>query len=252
MPKQPTDNTTVAFMRLVEIMATLRSPGGCPWDAEQTPETLKPYIIEEAYEVLDAIDHGDPEEVCEELGDLLLQVVFQARIFEELGAFCIEDVAQGIAEKLIRRHPHVFAGQTCSDPSTLHAQWEAIKAGEKIARGDSPSPRPTIPRHLPALQRAQKVTKKTEWHGAGNLTTPLELASGLLNRFSNAAEEGDRTRQEPLLGELLLTLSAIANTLNLDAEDILRKASSAHLETASAPLETGSAVKGKTPPPSRK
>ncbi len=235
-------------------MATLRSAEGCPWDAEQTPATLKPYIIEEAYEVVDAIDQGDPREICEELGDLLLQVVFQACIFEEQGVFCIEDVAQGIADKLVRRHPHVFAGQSCNDPRALHAQWETIKAQEKKARGDSPKNQAAIPRHLPALQRAQKIAKKADLHDAcgADLDNRLNLASDLLKEFTNAAERSDQTRQETLLGELLFTLSATATTLNLDAENILRRTSSTHLETVNPTLETESTVKKKTPPQGRK
>ncbi len=138
-----------ALGRLVEIMALLRAPEkGCPWDAEQTPESLLPYLVEETHEVLEAIETGDPAAIREELGDLLLQIVFQARIFEERGEFDMAAVSETIVEKLIRRHPHVFADQTDRDPQALAAQWERIKAAEKPQREETvqhPGRRPAQP-----------------------------------------------------------------------------------------------------------
>jgi MazG family protein len=131
--------TAPAFLRLLAIMAKLRSPEGCPWDAEQTPQSLKPYLLEETHEVLEAIDNEEPAAVCEELGDLLLQIVFQARIFEERGDFAMQNVIDGIAEKLIRRHPHVFAEAACLTPEEVSRQWDRIKSGEKVLKGQSDS-----------------------------------------------------------------------------------------------------------------
>lgn len=144
---------------LVEVMRELRSETGCPWDREQTHSSLKPYVIEEAYEVWDAIDEGDPEKLCEELGDLLLQVVFHAQLARESGAFDMNDVVREIVEKLIRRHPHVFGEVTVSGSGEVVTNWEKIKRGEKGARGRR-SALDGIPRHLPALLTAQKMQGK--------------------------------------------------------------------------------------------
>src|SRR5689334_6275309 len=126
-----------AFTRLVDIMAKLRAPGGCPWDREQTHATLRPYVLEEAYEVLDAIDAGDPARLRDELGDLLLQVVFHAELAQEAGTFGIGDVACAIAEKLVRRHPHVFADVSVRGADDVVRNWTQIKAAERAERGDA-------------------------------------------------------------------------------------------------------------------
>ena len=147
--------------RLVEVMRILRGPGGCPWDHKQTLETLKEHLVEESHEVLDAIDSGDRDKLREELGDLLLQVVFQAQIAREEGAFTFDDVATVITEKLIRRHPHVFGDLQVSGADEVLKNWEAIKKAEKKAEGDAP--RATlagIPKSLPALHKAALVQKR--------------------------------------------------------------------------------------------
>ena len=124
--------TLAALQRLIDVVAQLRSPeGGCPWDLAQTPQTLTPYILEEAYETVDAIQHGDSKAIAEELGDLLLQVVLQAQIAQESQAFDLATVAEGITEKLIRRHPHVFGDVEVADAEEVHRNWQAIKAAEK-------------------------------------------------------------------------------------------------------------------------
>ena len=144
--------------RLINIMARLRGPSGCPWDKEQTPQSLKPYLIEEAYEVLEAIDRNDDSEIKEELGDLLLQVVFHAQIASEENRFTIDDVAEAIADKLIRRHPHVFGDTQADTPDEVIRNWEAIKAEEK------PDKRASlldgVPQHLPALLKARRLQEK--------------------------------------------------------------------------------------------
>jgi len=143
--------------RLLEIMARLRAPGGCPWDIEQTPATLKPQLLEECYEVLDAIDSSSPEHLTEELGDLLLHVVFQAQIAREAGNFTFADVATGIADKLVRRHPHVFGDQKVADADNVVTLWHQLKKAEKPERESALD---GVPRVLPALMRAEALQKK--------------------------------------------------------------------------------------------
>lgn len=149
--------TLKAVNKLLQIMATLRAANGCQWDRKQTPQSLKPYILEEAYELLEAIDTGDPECICDELGDLLLQVVFQAQIFSEADVFSLKDVADSISSKLERRHPHLFAA--ASHEEHQH-RWEEIKQQERAARGQSNKVADRIPNTLPALKRADKALQK--------------------------------------------------------------------------------------------
>src|SRR5262245_36504997 len=148
------------FTRLVDIMARLRAPGGCPWDREQTPESLRPYLLEEVYEVLDAIDAGDPDGIRDELGDLLLQIVFQSQLAAEAGRFDVADVAQAIAEKLVRRHPHVFADVSVRDADEVMRNWRRIKAEERRAAGKDGDLFVGVPAALPALVRAQQLGEK--------------------------------------------------------------------------------------------
>src|SRR4249920_3421425 len=147
------DDARDAFGRLVDIMARLRAPGGCPWDREQTPESLRPYLVEEAYEVLDAIDRGDLDGQRDELGDVLLQVVFHAEIAAERGQFRLADVARAIADKLVRRHPHVFADVQVRDADEVVRNWRRIKAEERRAAGGGAEPTllAAVPTGLPAL-----------------------------------------------------------------------------------------------------
>src|SRR6185369_12794255 len=153
----PDPEVTDALARLVDLMAKLRSPGGCPWDREQTHATLRPYLLEEAYEVLDAIERGDPDALRDELGDLLLQVVFHAELAREAGTFTVGDVATAIADKLVRRHPHVFADVTVRDAGDVMRNWHQIKAAERAASPEPSGVLAGVPRALPALAHAQKV-----------------------------------------------------------------------------------------------
>ncbi|MDY6295051.1 MAG: nucleoside triphosphate pyrophosphohydrolase, partial [Schwartzia succinivorans] len=145
------------FAPFTEIMRRLREPGGCPWDREQTPESLRKHILEEAYEVIEAIDKGDKELLCEELGDLLLQIVFQARIAEETGHFSMQDVIDGIADKMIRRHPHIFGDIEASDAAAVMVNWEAIKRREKPERSSAID---GLPPELPGLMAAAKLQQR--------------------------------------------------------------------------------------------
>lgn len=218
------DKSLSAMQRLIEIMDRLRSPGGCPWDAEQTPESLIPYLLEEAHETIEAIEAGDPALICDELGDLLLQVVFHARIFSERGAFDVGDIANAISDKLIRRHPHVFADVTLQSHGDLTAQWEKVKAGEKAERGEvKRSLLESIPRSLPALSRTQKLIEKSARAGriwpnsSENLASCATTVQSLYEGMSDEA-----------LGEALFALVAVARDAGIDPEGALRRATHRH------------------------
>ncbi len=202
-----------ALQRLMDIMAKLRGPGGCPWDRRQTPASLAPYIIEEACEVVEAIECGNPESIREELGDLLLQIVFQAGIFAERGSFDMAAVARGIGDKMVRRHPHVFAGLEVSGPDELRRNWDRIKRDEKKTR-----PEPSfggIPPHLPALMRAQKLLDRNQ----GEDTAVQKMAPVLL-KFAQPDREIKLSEDE--LGQVLFGLAALGNRLGIDCEQALR------------------------------
>ncbi len=201
--------------RLREILARLRAPGGCPWDHEQTHESLRRHLVEECCELLEAIDRGDPVFLCEELGDVLLQVVFHAQIASEAGRFDLEDVARGIADKLVRRHPHVFGGAVLATAGEVVTQWEAIKRAEKGIGADAPEPlvKPA-PALLPALLRAVEVHKQLSKRAAlpgiplHDEAEVAELAAGL-----DAASAGAR----------LFALAAACRLAGLDPEAALRE-----------------------------
>lgn len=201
------------LLELLATMRALRSPDGCPWDAGQTPESLAPYILEEACETIEAIETGSPEMVADELGDLLLQIVFQAQIFSEQGTFDFADVAAGINAKLVRRHPHVFAGKAANGISAeeLDSQWERIKREEQSGLRVTPThPLGRLPANLPALQRAQKLLTRAMRCG---LDTELFLPE--------PAPNGTLTEDE--LGSALLNLVRQAEKSSLDAEQVLRR-----------------------------
>ena len=205
--------------RLAAIMARLRAPGGCPWDREQTPLTLKTYVLEEAYEVIDAIDQGDPEVLKEELGDLLLQVVFLSQIGAERGWFSFNDVAQSISDKMERRHPHVFGEEELNTPQEVGDRWEEIKAREgRSALGG-------VPRSLPALLRAARVTEKAarigfDWERTEDVLDKVEEETGELRA---ALKEGRREDIDAELGDLFFSLANFARHLDMDPEDCLRR-----------------------------
>jgi MazG family protein len=219
-----------AFARLVDIMARLRAPDGCPWDREQTPESLRSYVIEEAYEVVDAIERGSPEAVRDELGDLLLQVVFQAQLAREAGRFDVADVARAIADKLERRHPHVFGDTTVKDADEVSRNWNRIKAEERRAAGRPrdglDSVLDGVPAALPALARAQHVGRRLadvgfDWSDVEGVLAKLDEERAEL---AAAVAAGDRINAGRELGDLLLTLASLARHLGVEAEVALRDA----------------------------
>lgn len=205
------------LIKLISIMETLRAPGGCPWDQEQTPQSLKPYILEETYEVLEAIDSGDYQEVCDELGDLLLQIIFLAQIFSEQGHFGFSEIAKSISTKMIRRHPHVFS----DGEAESHAQqWENIKKKERKKQGKSNKLADRIPQTLPALKRATKLAKKMEQQLPEKHLSDIEKTKAALLHH---VEENGQISLDEKLGELLFSVVQFSQMFNLDAEDLLRK-----------------------------
>ncbi len=212
-----------SFEDLVAIMRRLRGPGGCPWDAEQTHESLTRYLLEETYEVIEAIESGSADHIREELGDLLLQPVFHAVIAEETGSFTIRDVIQGVCDKLVRRHPHVFGDLEIRDSSAQVENWERIKKGEK---GDKrPSALSGVPPQLPALLKAQKITEKASRVGFDWEHVDQVMAKVLeeLHEFEEAMAGNDNGRMEAELGDLLFAIVNLGRFLSINPEEALRK-----------------------------
>ncbi len=207
--------------RLVGVMRRLLAPDGCPWDREQTFESLRRYVLEEACEVIDAIDAGDRKAIREELGDLLLQVVFQAELARGEGAFAIDDVVSGIVDKLVHRHPHVFGDLDAKDADEVLRNWEKIKAVEKQGRGLLGG----VPRSLPALTRAQRVGEKVsrvgfDWEDpAGSRAKVAEE----LSELDRAIVSKDKSAIEDELGDTLFALVNLARHVDVDAEGALRR-----------------------------
>jgi tetrapyrrole methylase family protein / MazG family protein len=220
--------TLESLSRLVDIMARLRAPGGCPWDREQTFESLRPYLVEEAYEVLDAIEEGDLAGLRDELGDVLLQVLFHSEIAAEGGHFRLADVARAIADKLVRRHPHVFADVTVRDADEVVRNWRRIKAEERRAAGGGAEPTllAAVPTGLPALARAQQVGDKLAHAGLDwpDLAGVLAKVDEEREELATALRSGDHAAAARELGDLLLTLTSVARHLDVQAEMALRDA----------------------------
>jgi MazG family protein len=217
------------FSELVAVMARLRAPGGCPWDRKQSFETIQSYLLEEAYEVMDAIDRRDWRGLEEELGDLLLQPVFLASMAAEQGLFSITDSLEAINRKLVRRHPHVFGDAQAETPEDVKVRWDQIKEQEKTERGTAPqsSVLDGVPRNLPALMEADKVS-----HKAAGLGFDWPDIRGVLEKVCEDAEElaaaeqaGEARHVEHELGDLLFTIANLARRLKVDPEQALRKSS---------------------------
>ncbi len=211
------------FEQLMELMRRLRQPGGCPWDAEQTHESLKRYLLEETYEVLEAIDSGNPELLREELGDLLLQTVFHGVVAEEAGSFTMNDILQVLCDKLIRRHPHVFTDLHVNGLDQLVANWDRIKKEEKGS--ESSSVLAGVPNHLPALLHAQKITEKASRVGFDWDHVDPVFAKVLeeLKELEETLFNGDQDRIEAELGDLLFAIVNLGRFLSVNPEDALRK-----------------------------
>lgn len=236
------------FDDLVEMMARLRAPDGCPWDREQTHGSIRKYVIEEAYEVVEAIDSGDAHELRAELGDLLLQVVFHARMAEEQGLFDFDAVATAIADKLERRHPHVFGEEAArADAVSQKARWEDIKAAERKAKAQH-GVLDDVPVGLPALARAAKLTKRAarvgfDWPSTDEVFAKLDEEVAEL-KVEIAA--GSNARMKDEVGDLLFVLANLARKLGVEPEDALRGANAKFVRRF-AFIEAELAKDGRTP-----
>ena len=222
------------FDRLVQIMRRLRSPDGCAWDREQTLASLRPFVLEEAYEVVDAIDRGDRTALCDELGDLLLEAVFVAQICAEASAFTIADATDAVVAKLIRRHPHVFggsdtetdAGRRDLSPAEVKEQWERIKTRERAGTPERATLLDGIPEALPSLLRASRIGARTanvgfDWNEPGAV---IDKVDEELAELRQAVASADPTHIEEELGDLLFTIANLARKLRIDPESALRTA----------------------------
>lgn len=213
--------TEFSLNPLIEVMAKLRSPGGCVWDLEQTHESLRRYLVEEVYEVLEAIDLADEKLLCEELGDLLLQIVFHARVAEETGAFTVQDVIDTVTEKMVRRHPHVFGNISVRDAAEVLVNWDQIKKREKP--NERPSVLDGIPKGLPSLLRAHKLQSKAskvgfDWEDDAPVWEKIREE---LDEFKEAVEKGAPKEQEGELGDILFSIVNLARFHHIDPEAAL-------------------------------
>ncbi|MDE3199022.1 MAG: nucleoside triphosphate pyrophosphohydrolase [Acidobacteriota bacterium] len=218
--------TGLKFQRLVEIMARLRAPDGCPWDREQSFDSIKKYTVEETYEVLDAIDRRNWEDLCEELGDFMLQAVFFAQMASEEKLFDIGDSLDAINEKLVRRHPHIFADGDAKTEAEVKRRWDEIKAEERKGKPEKPKGLlDSVPRALPALVEAQQITSRAS--GVGFDWPDIEGARAKLEEeiqeFDAALAEASADRLEDELGDLLFTLVNLARFVKVDPEQALRR-----------------------------
>jgi MazG family protein len=242
------------FTRLVEIMTTLRGPDGCPWDREQTIDSLKPFVLEETYEVLEAIDRHDDAALCEELGDFVFEAVFLAQLEAEAGEFTIADSLQSVADKLVRRHPHIFKrnqGEPALDTAgQVRTRWEEIKAQE---RSSSPKPKTLlsgIAPALPALLRAYHIGVRAasvgfDWTTPGDVVDKIEEEVDELREVVSADGTLDQTRAEEEMGDLLFSIANLSRKLGIEPETALRKANDKFTRRFGA-LEKSVADSGRT------
>jgi MazG family protein len=237
------------FQQLVELMARLRAPGGCPWDREQTFDSIKPYTLEETYEVLDAIDRRDWGELTEELGDFLLQAVFYAQMAEEQKLFSIADALDAINAKLIRRHPHVFGKESAESAGDVKRIWGEIKAAEKKNKGkEEHSLLASVPRALPALVEAQQIASRAagvgfDWENPDQVIEKLHEELGELNEARRGAAPEELENE---LGDLLFVLVNLARFLKVDPEQALRRTNAKFRERFGY-IERKLAERGKKP-----
>jgi len=236
------------FQKLVELMSRLRAPGGCPWDREQTFDSIKPYTLEETYEVLDAIDRREWGELAEELGDFLLQAVFYAQMASEQKLFGIEDALDAINSKLIRRHPHVFGEQSAETAGDVKRIWGQVKAEEKKDKGKQEGLLAPVPRALPALVEAQQISSRAA--GAGfdweNPDQVLDKLHEELAEFAEARRQASHDELENELGDLLFVLVNLARFVKVDPEQALRR-TNAKFRRRFAYIEQKLAERGRKP-----
>ena len=209
-----------SFATLKEIITRLRSPDGCPWDRKQTHASLRPYLLEECYEVLQALEEGTPQKLCGELGDLLLQIMLHAQIAAEDGEFEIEDVVRGISNKLIHRHPHVFGDDRVKDAAEVELNWEALKQEER-QEGDSLLS--SVPKQMPALAYSQSIQRRVAGVGF-DWVKVAEIIDKVAEEVAEIQQASDQQKMAEEFGDLLFTLANVARRLNIDLETALRSA----------------------------
>ena len=246
-----------SFDRLVTIMRALRAPDGCPWDREQTLASLRPFVLEETYEVLEAIEDGSPAALREELGDYLYEAVFLAQISEESGGFSIADAIDAICDKLVRRHPHVFARQRGDDSITsseVIERWESMKARERAAEGRDPvRPKTTlsgVPKTLPALLRAYEISARAaavgfDWTRAEDVLDKIEEEVAEVRHEVESGATGHLSRAEEEMGDLLFAIANLSRKLGIEPEAALRRANDKFTRRFDA-LEQAFAARGRS------
>lgn len=218
-----------AFLDLCDLVSRLRGPGGCPWDARQTEETLKTYLLEEAYEAVDAVDRGDPEDLCHELGDLLFQILFLTTLAEEKGHFGLFNVIQEITRKMIHRHPHVFGAAKAANAEEVAENWERIKKQERGLPDASSKLMESVPLNLPALLRAHRLMERAARlkPDDGNNWARVQDA---FRKLAEVPDKDDEKAMKQAIGDLLLSLVGLARQRGLNAEHVLREANERFLE----------------------
>ena len=216
-------DATESFRKLIEIVDTLMGENGCPWDNVQTRESLKPYLVEETYEVLEALDTNDPDQIKDELGDLLYQILFHSKISSKNNEFDIKDVLNNLKEKMVRRHPHVFKEGQINTPDQVIERWEEIKKEEKT-HSNHPSILDSVPKQLPSLLKAQKLQKKAAKEGFDwdEISDVFDKLDEEIAEFKSAVLEGKGTDIQSELGDILFVLVNIAKFKKIDAEEALR------------------------------
>ena len=234
MPQEKMNRTDPAelFTALWSLVERLRGPGGCPWDAKQTAESIKTYVLEEAYEVADAVERKSPEEVCHELGDLLFQVLFMASIYKGSGDFELNEVLETIHKKMVRRHPHVFGPVEVNSAEEVAANWEKIKKEELGLSEDERWPLENVPQNLPALLRAHRLIERAAKHRllASDDVERWWKLQDTWSALRRAVLAGDRERIATTVGDALFGLVALARKWGLNAEDLLRERNRGFIE----------------------
>jgi len=218
-----------AFLDLCDIVSRLRGPGGCPWDARQTEETLKTYLLEEAYEAVDAVDRGDPEDLCHELGDLLFQILFLTTMAEEKGHFELLGVIREITRKMIHRHPHVFGAAKAASAEEVAENWERIKKQERGLPDTSSKLMESVPLNLPALLRAHRLMERAARLKPDDRNMWARVQDAF-RKLSEVPDKEDEKAMKQAIGDLLLSLVGLARQRGLNAEHVLREANERFLK----------------------
>lgn len=223
---RPMTSTAEKFLALIEIINRLRATDGCPWDIKQTPQTFKQYLVEETHELLEAINEDNPDHICEELGDLLFQVIFLNNLYQEKNLFTLLDVIDSISTKMIRRHPHVFGSKIVESEQELRQQWQAIKNQENAKKEQPRHTLDSIPKSLPALRRAQRVADRVAREGFDwpNLSGALGKVTEEFQELQDAFAHGSREQIREEFGDLLFALAVVARKADIDGEDVLHEA----------------------------